>query len=77
MASAALAGCSSAPKETAAPETTAAETEKKETDAKKEETTKAEETKKAEEAGGAANDMLAGETGDIVKLETEKARRLF
>ena len=61
LGSALLAGCSSAPKETAAPETTAAETEKKETDAKKEETTKAEETKKAEEAGGAANDMLAGE----------------
>lgn len=76
MASAALAGCSSAPKETAAPETTAAETEKKETDAKKEETTKAEETKKAEEAGGAANDMLAGETGDIAKPGDGKGQKV-
>ena len=71
MASAALAGCSSAPKETAAPETTAAETEKKETDAKKEET-----TKKAEEAGGAANDMLAGETGDIAKPGDGKGQKV-
>ena len=34
------------------------------------------ETKKAEEAGGAANDMLAGETGDIAKPGDGKGQKV-
>ena len=33
-------------------------------------------TKKAEEAGGAANDMLAGETGDIAKPGDGKGQKV-